>query len=258
MQIFLHRGGQQTGPFSIDEVRAQLASGAVSAADLAWYEGAADWAPVSSLPGLGLGVPLAPNPPPRYVPPAVQQGTPGVAIASLVLGLSVFLFGLLAGIPAIICGHIALSKIKQAGGMLSGKGMAITGLVLGYLSILVIPAILAAIALPVFNTVQQKAKATQSLSNAKQIALACRLYAADNDGKFPPTLQDLVPTYIQSQKIFSDPMDPTHAPIGYDYFGGKDSDPPDTVLLRSKVALHGMRVVVYSDSSGRILRENSP
>ena len=75
------------------------------------------------------------------VPPDVKPATSnnsGMAVASLVLGiLSVVCCGLLAGIPAIICGHMALSQIKKSGGTIGGNGMAIAGLVMGYLSIVV-------------------------------------------------------------------------------------------------------------------------
>ncbi|MFD0893466.1 DUF4190 domain-containing protein [Luteolibacter ambystomatis] len=55
--------------------------------------------------------------------------TSGLAIASLVTGL----LGL--GLVAVICGHIALSQIKKSAGALTGKGMAVTGLVVGYVTI---------------------------------------------------------------------------------------------------------------------------
>ena len=53
------------------------------------------------------------------------------------------------------------------------------------LVVISIIAVLAGIALPVYTTVQERGAQTKDLSNAKQIALACKLYATDNDGKFP-------------------------------------------------------------------------
>ena len=78
---------------------------------------------------------------------APPQKTSGLAIASLVLGI--FLFFPLS-IPAIVLGHIALSQIKKSAGMIGGRGLAIAGLVLGYLGIALIPflLIIAAIAIP--------------------------------------------------------------------------------------------------------------
>lgn len=61
------------------------------------------------------------------------------AVASLILGiLSPLCFGFLTGIPAAICGHIALSRIRNTP-LLGGKGMAIAGLVTGYVGIFVSP-----------------------------------------------------------------------------------------------------------------------
>ena len=54
----------------------------------------------------------------------------GLAVTSLVLGLAGFIAGPLAAVPAVILGHVALSKINRDGA--AGKGLAITGLVLGY------------------------------------------------------------------------------------------------------------------------------
>jgi hypothetical protein len=62
--------------------------------------------------------------------------TNGAAIASLILGiLAVTFAGPLAGVPAVICGHIALNRIRRSRRVLTGEGMAIAGLVLGYTSI---------------------------------------------------------------------------------------------------------------------------
>ena len=77
------------------------------------------------------------TPPPS--PPPVPQPGPRVAPAaiwSLVLAFLSFTCGwLLAAIPAVICGHIAWSKIRKSGGALRGKGIAIAGLTLGYIAL---------------------------------------------------------------------------------------------------------------------------
>lgn len=60
----------------------------------------------------------------------------GTATASLVLGLlSFFCGGIMTAIPAVICGHVGLSRIKKSGGALSGNGQAIAGMIMGYLII---------------------------------------------------------------------------------------------------------------------------
>jgi hypothetical protein len=60
--------------------------------------------------------------------------TNGLAVASLVCGIASFvLFGPLSGIPAIILGHMARSRISQTGEQ--GSGLALAGLILGYVQL---------------------------------------------------------------------------------------------------------------------------
>ena len=77
------------------------------------------------------------------------------------------------------------------------------------LVVITIIAILASIALPVFNSVTERANQTKDLSNAKQIGLGLKLYAGDNDGKFPvatananDAFAQLVPQYVSTEKVF--------------------------------------------------------
>jgi hypothetical protein len=65
--------------------------------------------------------------------PAVSTPTNALAIGSLVCGIAAILTLGLAGIPSVILGHLARAQIKRTGER--GDGMAVTGLVLGYLGI---------------------------------------------------------------------------------------------------------------------------
>lgn len=76
-------------------------------------------------------------PQPYGAPPA--RPSSGLAITSLVCGIAgVVLFWaivpMLASIAAVITGHMALGQIRRTPG-LGGRGMAIAGLILGYLMI---------------------------------------------------------------------------------------------------------------------------
>ncbi|MGI8889242.1 MAG: type II secretion system protein [Chthoniobacterales bacterium] len=91
------------------------------------------------------------------------------------------------------------------------------------LVVITIIAILASIALPVFNGVTERANQTKDLSNAKQIGIALKLFASDNNGFFPskkpaadyntapetfPTVSNdafwwLFPNYLQSEDVFT-------------------------------------------------------
>jgi uncharacterized RDD family membrane protein YckC len=73
MQIHINRDGQNYGPYSLDEARQYLASGNLIATDLAWFEGAANWMPLSQVPGIGPAArpaAAAPQAPPMAAPRA--------------------------------------------------------------------------------------------------------------------------------------------------------------------------------------------
>ncbi|MGH9414410.1 MAG: DUF4190 domain-containing protein [Terriglobales bacterium] len=77
-------------------------------------------------------------------------GTNGFAIASLILGI-LWLYWL-GSILAIVFGHVALVQIKRAGDNSTGRGMAIAGLVLGYLGVAIaILTIALVLSLPLFH-----------------------------------------------------------------------------------------------------------
>ena len=63
--LFVASNGQQTGPFTADQIRQMLAGGSLKSSDLAWREGMAEWRPLAEvLPSAGaaltgMAVPLA-------------------------------------------------------------------------------------------------------------------------------------------------------------------------------------------------------
>lgn len=63
MELYIHRDGQQYGPYSEDDVRSYIADGTVQESDLAWHEGASDWAPLSSLSSFSRASTVPPPPP---------------------------------------------------------------------------------------------------------------------------------------------------------------------------------------------------
>jgi len=159
MQIHVARNSQQLGIFSIEEVNRQLTAGTLNLTDLAWYEGAAGWAPLASVPGVSGSAPSS-TPPPSATPVTPTPITPNVpaipaptvpavpsvpaasteplAIWSLVLSLVGLLGfccgGPLLGIAGVVCGHLGLSKIS-ANPRLQGRGLALAGLIIGYFAI---------------------------------------------------------------------------------------------------------------------------
>ena len=113
----------------------------------------------------------------------------GMATTSLVLGiLSLPTFCMLLGIPAIILGHIGLNRTKKFPAQYTGGGMAIAGLVTGYvslaLSFFVLPVMLAML-LPALAAAKNKAQAINSKNNLKQVGLAFHIWEGDHNGQYP-------------------------------------------------------------------------
>jgi uncharacterized RDD family membrane protein YckC len=71
MEIWIGRNGERHGPYKEDDVRQWLRSGQLSREDLAWYEGLADWQPLSVLfPDAVASAPPATAPVMASMPPA--------------------------------------------------------------------------------------------------------------------------------------------------------------------------------------------
>lgn len=68
--------------------------------------------------------------------PQYQQESNGKAITALVLGIcGLVLCPVLLSIPALILGYQARGEIDGSGGRQSGRGMAVAGIVLGWIGI---------------------------------------------------------------------------------------------------------------------------
>lgn len=76
---------------------------------------------------------MAPVPRTFLPAPPLPPPTNGKAVGALVCGVSTFFSAGLTGIPAVILGHMARGEIRRTGEQ--GDGMAVAGLVLGWLSV---------------------------------------------------------------------------------------------------------------------------
>ena len=131
-----------------------------------------------------------------------------MAITSMVLGItSLTCFGIFTGIPAIILGHISHGRARKSPDQYAGRGMAIAGFVMGYVSLVATLIILPVIVLPALAAAKRQAQAItrqaqvsspdnsnssdddsqlkKSENNLKQIGLAFRVWEGDNGDQFP-------------------------------------------------------------------------
>lgn len=139
-------------------------------------------------PGAPLGPGFVASPGQPYIGPSE---TSGKAIGSLICGLFFFFFPI--AIVAIILGHLSLLDIRKAAGRLTGQGIAIAGLVLGYLGVVFIPFILiiAAIAIPNLIRARMAANEASAAASLQTINSAEISYLATYDNGYAPALETL-------------------------------------------------------------------
>ena len=158
-------------------------------------------------------------------PPPLAIKNSGLATTSLVLGilslvLTVICIGPLLAVPAVICGHIALSQIKRAGGMLGGRGLATAGLVTGYISLALIP-VLAGIAVPNFVKARDTAQKNACVNNLRLIDAAKQQWALEYSKS-----ADDVPTAQDLDRFIPGGYAHLHCPRDGEYVIGKVNDAP--------------------------------
>jgi len=102
------------------------------------------------------------------------------ATASMVCGILFFLWPFTA-IAAVVLGHLALSEIKRSAGRLAGHGMAMAGLILGYIGVAFVPFILiiAAIAIPNILRSKMAANEASAVGSLRTFNTAMVTYAAE-------------------------------------------------------------------------------
>jgi hypothetical protein len=160
-----------------------------------------------------------------------QPQTSGLAIWSLVLGiLSLICFSIFTGIPGVICGHMAYARIKRSAGALTGQGLAIAGLITGYLGIawaVVMIPMMMAIAIPNFVKARETSQINACINNLRQIDAAKQQWALENGkkGDAVPEVQDLTP-YLKTY--------PT-CPVGGTYTIGAVTNSPVCSIPKHKM-----------------------
>lgn len=142
---FYDKDGMRTGPVSEEQLRGLILSGELSELTPVCRERAGFGQAANTMINLGQGGQAVQNPYGAPQPQMQQMAYPpvappadGLAIASMVCGIIAVItcyFGAILGTIAVVLGHVSISKIKKSGNTVGGKGMAIAGLVCGYVGI---------------------------------------------------------------------------------------------------------------------------
>jgi hypothetical protein len=231
MQIFVGKNGQQLGPFSLEEVNRKLADGTFAASDLAWYEGAAGWAPLSSVAGVVIPPAAAAAPAPAPAPAAapirpnasIVQSAPAARSTRILAVISWVLMGItlvISFIPFLGCGAwvlvwpVAIAAIVM-GIVIVVRGAVAKGAVIILGAILLVPI---SIFGPVYTTgvaigAVERKQETQMLENLRQIDSAKTKWAADTKASTgaPVTMANL--TSQLGGKEIKSTIDETYDPM---------------------------------------------
>lgn len=113
-------------------------------------------------------------------PPSPRTSRP--ALASLVLGLLVFPFLVLAGVPALLCGLRGLREVNAGDGRVRGRGLAFAGMILGAVGCAVTVVGIGAI---VLHNFAEKSRRVQCAFNLGQVGIAVNRYHNTHKDQFP-------------------------------------------------------------------------
>jgi Domain of unknown function (DUF4190)/GYF domain 2 len=192
--------GRTYGPINIEVLTQWATQGRINPQTRVQPEGATDWIAASECPELqGIFASLRSAAPAGGTSAGVpaegiaSQQQKGMAITSMVLGIISLLClgGPFTGIPAVICGHIAHSRSRRSPAEYGGGGMALAGLIMGYVSLavtIVVIAILStssAMLLPALSQAKSRAQMINCSNNMKQIGLAFKTWEIDHSDQFP-------------------------------------------------------------------------
>jgi hypothetical protein len=138
--------GREYGPISADQLRRWISENRANAETRVLVEGSAEWRTLGSLPEFSmLFVTARPQPAtPAVFPTATMSGqrASGFAVAGLILGICSIpslccCYGIPFNILGLIFSIVGLSQISDNPQRYTGKGIAITGLVLSIISLAV-------------------------------------------------------------------------------------------------------------------------
>jgi general secretion pathway protein G len=169
-----------------------------------------NWQPLSQFSEFA---PTSATPPQAATPSTSLLATGGTAVGkteplaiwSLVLSIiSLFSCGFILGVPGVICGHLALSNLRR-NTTLQGRGMAVAGLTIGYISItlwlILITPILGGLGLVTskLGNTTAIAKTMRVQADVQAIKTQLQLYESLN-GFYPTTEQGLQALVTQPDK----------------------------------------------------------
>jgi hypothetical protein len=202
--------------------------------------------------------------------PAIPAGPKknGLAIASLVFGITAFCIPLLGTVAAVLLGVMALRRARRSPAEYGGEGMATAGIVVACVALLLNFVLAASLLLPALSKAKQKAQAIKCVGNLKHIGIAAQVWATDHDDTLPRSFLSMS-NVLSTPLILVCPSDRarqaspatnwaavTPAGISYEFLlpGRAEAEVADQVVFRCPIHGHevlGSSAVLRGDQRGR-------
>lgn len=205
---------KEYGPVSAEVVRQWIAEDRANAQTLAHFEGTADWKPLATFVEFSVALTAVGRPPalpgrPASLPPRVRAApkSSGLAITSAILGMTGLFTCGIGALFGLVLGVVSLLNIRKHRDQVRGQGWAITGICASGVTLLLLP-IIAALLLPALAKVKGKAQTISCVGNVRQLTLAVRIYANDNNERYPSANQwcDGISVHVPDSNTFQCPM----------------------------------------------------
>lgn len=193
-----------------------------------------------------------------------------LAITALLLGLlgfsTILLLGVFPAIIALICGHVALIKMKHGHSYLRGRMAAIIGLIAGYATVMLTPllAIAIAVAIPLINSSHKESQERNRLDHASELFRACEDYARDHENQYPTDWSPLRGRYLKPGELarllegqHGTVWENVKAEVG-EWFEDEDSPPNGSEAPAFHLVSHDRPVLRALEGSVIVIREVAP
>ena len=201
--------------------------------------------------------------PAQTPPPMVESAAPtpyggrppgqvssGMAVGSLICGLSGLIGCVPVGLVGVVLGIVAVVRANSQPQRYRGKGMAIAGICLGAVSLIFITPLMISILLPSLSRARELSKRLVCGAQLRGIGTSVKIYAMGWEDQFPPDFDVLVNSGEVTVRQFCCPSSdavPGDVHACYEYVEGQtEGDDFRNVLVYEKSANH-------ADEGGNVL-----
>jgi general secretion pathway protein G len=175
----------------------------------------------------------------------LPPSTSGLAIGSLVCGILGFFTLGFTGFIAVVLGHMGLSRIRGSSGAIGGRGLAIAGLITGYIGALIAFIVLIVLAVTggaIFAMKRESPDSKELRVRADFLSLQSALSAYRIVGGNYPTTDQGFAALVEkptrgpipsdwSQLRDTSPLDPWERNYVYKFPGSKDPEKPEILSI---------------------------